>query len=262
MRWLLSLVVLLAAAPALAFEGEIEAKTFGDTSGNDVEFQIYVSDKRDVRVDTTSKDRRGKPRRLSYLKPAKGKYDYMIDHDEKQAVKVSKDAVVGLTKTDPADERRPDDNIEVEELGTAMVAGQKTRHVRVTDKRTGEASNFWMSDRYPATMWQNVFSMRGNRGESSTAEWAQMAERQYGVKPGFIMKMMAKDKRGKERGLEITRMEEKKVAADKFTIPAGYEVATMPDTPAGSPAMKRPTTKEEAEKMRDEWMKKMQEGQR
>jgi hypothetical protein len=30
----------------------------------------------------------------------------------------------------------------------------------------------------------------------------------------------------------------------------------------GPPSMKMPTTKEEAEKMRDEWMKKMQEQQR
>jgi len=76
------------------------------------------------------------------------------------------------------------------------------------------------------------------------------------------MKMVSKDKRGKESGLEVTRMEEKKVAADKFAIPPGYEVATMPDMPGGTPTMKRPTTKEEAEKMRDEWMKKMREEQR
>jgi hypothetical protein len=235
MRWFMGLLVMLIATPALAFEGEIEAKTFGDPSGEDVEFAIHVSDKRDVRMDATSKQRRGKARRVSYIKPAKGKYDYMIDHDKKQAVKVSKEAVVGLTKTKPADERTLDDNIEVEELGTAMVAGRKTRHIRVTDKRDGEISDFWLSDRYPATMWQNVFSFEANKGQSPTSEWTRMAERQYGVKPGFIMKMVSKDKRGKESGLEITRMEEKKVPADKFTIPPGYQVATMPEMPAGRP---------------------------
>jgi hypothetical protein len=261
MRWLLGLLVMLTAAPALAFEGEIEAKSFGDPSGEDVQFTIYVSDKRDVRMDATAKGRRGKARRASYIKPAKGKYDYMLDHDKKQAAKVSKDTVTGLAKTKPAHEKN-DRNVEVEELGTAMVAGQTTRHVRVTDKRDGEVSDFWLSDRYPATMWQNVFSFEANKGESPTSEWTRIAERQYGVKPGFIMKMVSKDKRGKESGLEVTRMEEKKVAADKFAIPPGYEVATMPDMPSGTPTMKRPTTKEEAEKMRDEWMKKMQEEQR
>jgi hypothetical protein len=80
MRWLLGLLVMLTAAPALAFEGEIEAKSFGDPSGEDVEFTIYVSDKRD-----------------------------------------------------------------------------------------GEVSDFWLSDRYPPTMWQNVFSFEANKGESPTS---------------------------------------------------------------------------------------------
>jgi hypothetical protein len=57
-------------------------------------------------------------------------------------------------------------------------------------------------------------------------------------------------------------MQEKKVAPNKFTIPSGYEVTTMPDMPAGAPMMGRPTTKEEAEQMRDEWLKKMQEDQK
>jgi Domain of unknown function (DUF4412) len=262
MRWFVGLLVMLTAAPALAFEGEIDARTFGDASGNDVEFAIFVSDKRDVRMDTTAKQRRGKPRRVSYIRPATGKYDFMIDHDKKQAAKVSKEAVTGLAKTKPANENRSRDDVEVEELGTATVAGQITRHVRITDKRDGEVSDFWLSDRYPATMWRNVFSMRGNSGESPANDWTRIAERQYGVKPGFIMKMVSKDKRGRESGLEVTRMEEKKVAADKFVIPPGYEVATMPDMPSGAQTMKAPTTKEEAEKMRDEWMKELQEEQR
>ncbi len=262
MRWILGLLVMVTAAPALAFEGEIEAKTFGDASDNDAEFAIYVSDKRDVRMDATAKSRRGKARRVSYVKPAKGKYDFMIDHDKKQVVKISKDSVIRSTSTKGSRNPTAKDNIEVKQLGTATVAGQPTRHVRVTDKDSGEVSDFWFSDRYPPTMWQNVFAFDANTGQSPTGEWARVAERKYGVKPGFIMKMLVTDKRGAKSGLEIIRMEEKKVAADKFTIPSGYEIVTMPSMPAGDPTMQMPTTKEEAEKMRDEWLKKMEEQQK
>jgi len=252
----------LTAAPALAFEGEIDAKTFGDTSGKDTKFTIYVSGKRDVRMDATANSRRGKARRVSFIKPAKGKYDFMVDHDKKQAVKLSKDSVLASTKTQPSSEQPARDNIEVKQLGAATVAGQPTRHVQVIDKDNGAVSDLWFSDRYPPTMWQNVFAFDANGGQSPTGQWAQVAERKYGVKPGFIMKMMLTDKRGAKSGLEITRMQEKKVAANKFTIPSGYEVTTMPDMPADNPAMMQPTTPEEAERMRDEWLKKMEEGQK
>jgi hypothetical protein len=252
----------LTAAPALAFEGEIDAKTFGDTSGNDTEFAIYVSDKRDVRMDATAKSRRGKARRVSFIKPAKGKYDFMIDHDKKQAVKVTKESVIASTKTQPSREQVTKDNIEVKQLGAATVAGQPTRHVQVIDKDNGEVSDLWFSDRYPPTMWQNVFAFDANAAQSPTGHWARVAERKYGVKPGFIMKMMLTDKSGAKSGLEITRIQEKKVAANKFTIPSGYEVTTMPDMPAGAPAMMHPTTPEEAERMRDEWLKKMEQDQK
>ncbi len=261
MHWLVGLLVLLTSAPALAFEGEIEAKTFGDAAGNDAVFAIYVSDKRDVRMDATAKSRRGKASRVSFIKPAKGKYDFMIDHDKKQAIKVEKGAVMGAAKTKPALETTRKDNIEIKQLGTATVAGQATRHVQIIDKDNGQVSDFWLSDRYPMTMWQNVFAFDANAAQSPTGAWARVAERQYGFKPGFIMKMVSTDKRGAKSGLEVTRMEEKKVAPDKFTIPSGYEVVTMPSMPAGTPTMQMPTTKEEAEKMRDEWLKKMEEEQ-
>jgi hypothetical protein len=76
------------------------------------------------------------------------------------------------------------------------------------------------------------------------------------------MKMVSKDKGGKKSGLEVTRMQAKKVAAGNFAVPPGYQVQEIPEMPSGVPNMKMPTTKEEAEKMRDEWMKKMQEQER
>ena len=76
------------------------------------------------------------------------------------------------------------------------------------------------------------------------------------------MKMVSEGKDGQRGGLEVTRMQKKNVAANKFVVPPGYEVTEVPDMSGGLPSMKMPTTKEEAEKMRDEWMKKTQEQQR
>ncbi|MGB5547529.1 MAG: hypothetical protein WBM74_13225, partial [Polyangiales bacterium] len=59
MRWLIGFLVLFIAAPALAFEGEIEAKSIGDASSGAVNFQIYVAKNGDVRIDTTAKSSRG-----------------------------------------------------------------------------------------------------------------------------------------------------------------------------------------------------------
>ena len=260
MRWFLGFLVMLTASPALAFEGEIDAKSIGDTS-HQAEFTIHVSNAGDVRMDTSAKDRRGKSQRVSYIKPAKGKYDYMVDHGQKQGMKIPKDALSKFPQDQGANDKRKPPKLEITKLGTAAVAGQTTRRVRITDKDSGDTADLWLSDGYPQDLWLKVFTVGGIEGQSPTRQWTQVAASYRGFKPGFIMKMVSTGKRGVESGLEVTRMEEKKVTTDKFAIPPGYEVATMPDMPSGTPTMKRPTTKEEAEKMRDEWMKKTQEEQ-
>ena len=262
MRWLLGLLVMLIATPALAFEGEIEAKSIGNGASGVVEFQIYVSKKGDVRMDTSAKSSDGKTHRVSHIRPAKGKYNYALDHARKQATKIPKDTSTRMTTGERGQEDGKKANVEVKKLGTDKVAGQTTRHVQVIDKDDGQTADLWLSDRYPVTLWQTVFSFGSNEGKSPTNVWTEVVEKRYGFKPGFIMKMVSKSKDGQRGGLEVTRMQEKKVAASKFTLPPDYEVTEVPDMPGGLPSMKMPTTKEEAEKMRDEWRKKMQEQQR
>lgn len=262
MRWILGLLVLFTATPALAFEGEIDAKSIGDASAGAVEFQIFVSKGGDVRLDTTAKSSGRKASRASYVKPAKGKYDYALDHDRKQATKIPKDMIKKMTQGQPGAEDGKKANIEIKKLGTDKVAGQSVRHLRVIDKDEGSTADLWLSDRYPAKLWQKIFSSGGDAGRKSNSGWTQIMEKEYGFKPGFVMKMLSKDKGGQKSGLEVTRMQEKKVAASKFAVPPGYQVQEMPEMPSDVPNMKMPTTKEEAEKMRDEWMKKMQEQQR
>ena len=125
------LFVLLFASPASAFEGEIDARSIGGTGSGPVTFQIRVSKKGDVRMDTSMKRPDSKSHRASYIKRAAAKYDYPLDHE---------------------------------------------------------------------------------------------------------MKMLSKGKDGQTSGLEVTRLQKKKVSPEAFTIPKGYDVVEMPAMPSGMPS--------------------------
>lgn len=122
-------------------------------------------------------------------------------------------------------------NVEIKKLGTDKVAGQTTRHIQVIDKDEGQTADLWLSDRYPAKLWTTVFSFGGDEHKSPSGQWTKIVEKEYGFKP-------------------------------EFALPPGYEVVDVPDMTGGVPSMKMPTTEEEAEKMREEWMKKMQQQHR
>ncbi len=258
MRWFVALLVTLTAAPALAFEGEIDAKSIGNADGA-VVFKIKVSKKGDVRLNTSTQGPDGKTHHASYIKPATGKYNYALDHDRKQATKIPKDTIKKMTQGQTGQKTSKKANVVIKKLGTDKVAGQSTRHIQVLDKDEGHTADLWLSDRYSAKLWANVFSFGGNDAKSPSSQWTRIVEKEYGFKPGFIMKMTSKGKDGQVGGLEVTRMKEGKVAQKEFTFPSGYDVVDVPDTAGDLPNMKMPTTKEEAEKMREEWMKKMQQ---
>jgi len=262
MRWFVALLVMMTAAPALAFEGEIDAKSIGNAEGGAVQFKIQVSKKGDVRLNTSTQGPDGKTHRGSYIKPATGKYNYALDHDQKQATRIPKDTIKKMTKGQTSQKKGKKANVEIKKLGTDKVAGQTTRHIQVIDKDEGQTADLWLSDRYPAKLWATVFSFGGDDQKSPSGHWTKIAEKEYGFKPGFIMKMVGKDKDGQSGGLEVTRMKEGKVAAKEFALPPGYDVVDVPDMAGGLPSMKTPTTEEEAEEMRKEWMKKMQQQQR
>ncbi len=259
MRWSVALLATLFASPVSAFEGEIDARALGATGSGSVDFAIVVSKKGDVRMDTTMK---GPPaQRASYIKPATGKYDYALDHQRKQAMKVPKQNAANAQKSAKGakDEKA---NIEVKKLGTEKIAGQPTRHIQIIDKDDGHTADVWLSDQYPATLWHRVFSSGKGPGGGDSAQWSKVVQKQYGVKPGFVMKVVSTDEDGKKAGLEVTRMQKKKVSPNAFRVPKGYDVVEAPAVPAGMPNMKAPATQEEAEKMRDEWMEKMKEMQK
>ena len=259
MRLFVVLFVLLVASPVSAFEGEIDARSIGAGGSGPVTFEILVSKKGDVRVDTSMKGPDSKLHRSSYINPATGKYNYALDHERKQATKISKQTIDKMMKDAESGEKGKKANIEIKKLGTEKIAGQSTRHIRIIDKDEGHTADMWLSDQYPAALWHSIFSGRNAQGGGASSEWSRFVQREYGVKPGFVMKMLSKGKDGQRSGLEVTRMQKKKVAPGAFAIPPGYEVVEMPAMPSGMPSMKPPQTQEEAEKMREEWMKKMEE---
>ena len=262
MRLFIGFLVLLVASPALAFEGEIDARSIGATGSGPVTFQIRVSKKGDVRMDTSMKGPDSKSHRGSYIKPATGKYNYALDHERKQATKIPKEAIEKAMKDAQGGENSKKANIEIKKLGSEKVAGQSTRHIRIIDEDEGHTADMWLSDQYPAELWHRIFAGGSGRSDGASSPWSRVAQREYGVKPGFVMKVLSKGKDGQRSGLEVTRLQKKKVSPDAFAIPKGYEVVEMPAMPSGIPSMTAPKTQEEAEKMRDEWMKKMQEMQK
>lgn len=264
MRWSIYALVLLFASPASAFEGEIDAKSIGDPGSGSVTFQIRVSKKGDVRLDTSTKGPSSKSQRASYIKPAAGKYNYALDHDQKQATKIPKETVAKLMKEGQdasSGKRGKKANVDIKKLGTEKIAGQTTRHLRIIDKDEGHTADLWLSDQYPASLWHDIFSAGNAQDGGPSGAWSQTVKREYGIKPGFVMKMSSKGKDGRRGGLEVTRMQKKKVSPKAFVLPPGYEVVEVPTMPSGMPNMKAPQTQEEAEKMREEWMKKMKEMQ-
>ena len=262
MRLILGLFVLLFASPASAFEGEIDARSIGATGSGPVTFKIRVSKKGDVRMDTSTKGPDSKTHRGSYITPATGKYNYALDHERKQATKIPKETVEKLMKDAQGGEKGKKANVEIKKLGSEKVAGKSTRHIRIIDKDEGHTADMWLSDQYPSELWHRIFSGSSGGRDGGPGQWSRVVQREYGVKPGFVMKMLSKGKDGQRSGLEVTRLQKKKVSPGAFAIPRGYEVVEMPAMPSGMPSMTAPKTQEEAEKMREEWMKKMEEMQK
>ncbi len=252
MWWLFGLLAVCAAlnpSQARAFEGDVDAKSIGGTAQGDVAMTIAVSAKGDIRMDIITERVPGETTVVSYIKPAAGKYDYMLDREQRQALKVLKTTLEGAA---PLASASTEADVEIEALGGATVAGQATRHMRITDKTDGQVSELWVSDRYPAGLWRSALSTGGGTAEGPMGPWLRAAEPQVGFKPGLIMKMLSTDELGRTTGFEVTRVRVKKVPADRFTIPADYQVILLPDSSGANPVVERPSSQGELEPVRQE----------
>jgi len=259
MRTFVFFIALGISTPALAFEGEIEAKGIADAGSGLAAMKILVSKSGDVSMEITARDAYGAPQKIGYLNPAKGKYNYMLEHSKKTAIKMPKEMYDKMTKSSEVNKAVENPNVEVKKLGTAKIAGHTTRHIQIIDKDTGGVSDMWLSDKYSAQLWSRVFAF-GSKGSTDQMKHWNKAAKKIGFKPGFMMKMVHRDKDGTEGGLEVTKLTERTVSKAQVSPPADYEVKEMPMPPGemGGTPIKVPTTREEAEKMRDEWMKKME----
>jgi len=200
MRTLVLFIALGISTPAMAFEGEIVAKGVGEAGTGLAAMKILVSKNGDVSMEITAKDSSGAPKKVGYLNPAKGKYNYMLEHSKKTAIKMPKEMYDKMTKSSQVNKVVEDQNVEIKKLGKEKIAGHMTRHIQVIDKDTGGVSDMWMSDKYSAQLWSRVFAFGSQGPTDQMKDWNQAAKK-IGFKPGFIMKDGAQGPRREGRRL-------------------------------------------------------------
>jgi Domain of unknown function (DUF4412) len=253
MRTLVLIIALAVSTPAMAFEGEIQLKgTDAGASGLEA-MKVLVSKDGDVSMEMITKGSDGATRNVTYLKPSNGRYNYMLDHKRKLALQVPKDTFDGVAKSSQPDTELENANLEVEKLGHESVAGHATRHIRITDKDTGDISELWLSDKYSARLWSQVMGFGDNTSNDPMESWNKAAAK-FGFKPGFPMKVVNRDRRGTQSSLEVVKIAARKVAGESFFLPADYDVREMhrPSGGANGTPVEAPTTGRVDEKTRDE----------
>jgi hypothetical protein len=231
MRTLVLIIALAVSTPAMAFEGEIQLKGTDAGASGLAAMKVLVSKNGDVSMEMITKGSDGATRDVGYLKPSKGRYNYMLDHKRKLALQVPKDAFDEVAKSSQPDTELENANLEVEKLGHETVAGHATRHIRITDKDTGDVSELWLSDKYSAQLWSQVMGFGDDTSSDPMESWNRAAAK-LGFKPGFPMKVVNRDRRGTQSGLEVVRIAAKKVDGESFFLPADYDVQEM-HRPAG-----------------------------
>ncbi|MGB8222825.1 MAG: DUF4412 domain-containing protein [Polyangiales bacterium] len=248
MRTLVLIVALAMSTPAMAFEGEIQLKGTDAAASGLAAMTVLISKNGDVSMELTTRDPDGATREVGYLKPSKGRYNYMLDYKRKRALQVPKDTFDNVDKSSPPDDALQKANVQVEKLGHEKIAGHATRHIRITDKDTGGVSDLWLSDKYPAQLWSQAMGFGDDGPNDPVQAWNEAAEK-LGFKPGFPMKVLNQDRRGAQDGLEVVKIAEKKVDDKRFFVPADYEIQEMhmPARGPGDMPNKAPANAGEAE---------------
>jgi|GEM_PF-2156974 len=263
MRTLVLFIALTVSTPAMAFEGEIQLKGTDAASAGLAAMTVLIAKNGDVRMEMSVTDRDGTKRKVGFLKPSKGQYNYMLDHKRKLTLPVPKDAFDEVPVGSEPEKELDESSFAVEQLGRDEIAGQQVRHIRITDRNTGDISDLWLSDKYPPQLWSQAMGFGSDGPNDQMQDWNKAAAK-LGFKPGFPMKMTNKDRHGAESGLEVVKIAEKKVDSKSFSPPADYRVQEMQMQPrgAGDVPVKAPSSREEAEKMRDEVMRKLEDLER
>ncbi|MGB8331569.1 MAG: DUF4412 domain-containing protein [Polyangiales bacterium] len=260
MRTLVPFIVMFIAiavsTPALAFEGEIQFRGTDAASAGFAAMTVLIAKNGDVSMEMMITSRDGAMRKVGYLKPSTGRYNYMLDHRRRLALQVPKDTFDKAPIGPEPDTELDLAKLEVEKLGPEEVGGQTTRHIRIIDKDTGDITELWLSDKYSAQLWSQAMGFGGDGPSDPIQDWNKAAAK-LGFKPGFPMRVVNKGRQGAESGIEVAKIAEHKVDSKSFSPPQDYEIQEMHISAGGvgDIPVKAPTTREEHEKMRDELMK-------
>lgn len=213
------LLATFLANPTLAFEGQLKAKLSGQP-GASMQVQAWYSNAGDVRIDTSGKSPEGQMMRGSTIMPASGNAYYSISHNQKIIVEVPY-AALRASSADVAGKGQ-DPNLEIKKLGTEVISGVETEHVRVLDKDNNATIDLWMTSKYPPDLWTQAFRGR-NLGLEMSDQERMKAMKKYGVEPGFSMKMQVRQPGRPPVEFLVKDIKRSKVSQDIFALPAGYK---------------------------------------
>ena len=214
---LICLAVALFASPALAFEGELQAK-LSSKQGVAASIRARYSKTGDVRMDIRSTGEDGQAMIATTILPAKGESYYTIAPAQQLVVEMP---YAALADTSQQVKGSADANLEVKKLGKATVSGVQTRHVRIIDKDNDAVIDLWLTRKYPADLWTRAFRGR-NLGLEMSDDERTKAMKKYGVEPGFSMKMRVDQAGGVPVVFLVEKIERGPVPPSVFALPEGY----------------------------------------
>lgn len=225
---LICIAVALFASPALAFEGELQAR-LSSKQGVAAKVRARYSKAGDVRMDITSTGEDGQPMLATTIMPAKGESYFTIAPAQKLIVEMP---YAALADTSQQVKGSADANLVVKKLGKEMVSGVQTRHVRIIDKDNDAVIDLWLTQKYPADLWTRAFRGR-NLGLEMSDDERTKAMKKYGVEPGFSMKMRVDQAGGVPVVFLVEKVERGPVPPSVFALPEGYQ--RVKGTPSAQP---------------------------
>jgi hypothetical protein len=216
---LISAAFVLLASPALAFEGELEARLSSE-QGVAATVRARYSKAGDVRMDIRSLGEDGQPVLATTILPAKGESYYTIAPAQKLIVEMPYTTLADTSQQVKGSGESA--NLEVKKLGKEVVSGVATRHIRIIDKDNAAVIDLWLTAKYPADLWTRAFRGR-NLGLELSDDERTKAMKKYGVEPGFSMKMRVAQEGGVPVVFLVEKIERRPMPPSVFALPEGYE---------------------------------------
>lgn len=213
------LVVLFAAAPASAFEGELVA-TLSSEEGVAAYVRARYSEAGDVRMDIRSQGEDGMTVLATTILPAEGSSYYTISPAQKLIVEMPFSTLADTSRQVKGSGESA--RLRVKKLGKEVVSGVETRHVRILDDDNEAVIDLWLTGKYPADLWTRAFRGR-NLGLEISDDERTKAMKKYGVKPGFAMKMRVEQSGGVPVVFLVKQVRRRPIPPSAFTLPEGYQ---------------------------------------